>query len=172
MGEQQLRLQERIGTEIQELKQQCKTLMLSTVDEEGMPNISYAPFVANSKGFYIFISDIARHARNLKVNGKVAMMLIEDEQNARKIFARRRLSFNASVEIVPFDSDEWKKGIGALQQRHGEIVNELAKMADFTLFNLLPIEGLFVKGFGQAYTISNEDNVDVVHLAQGHQKRN
>lgn len=171
MEDRQARLQERIGSNIQSLKMQCKTLMLATVDAEGIPNISYAPFVANDRGYYILISDIARHARNLKTTGKVSMMLIEDEQDAHKIFARHRLSFNAKAEIVPFESEEWFVGTQSLAQRHGEIVNDLVKMADFTLFNLIPTEGLFVKGFGQAYRVGPNDNVDLVHLDQGHQKR-
>ncbi|OBX04878.1 pyridoxamine 5'-phosphate oxidase [Gallibacterium salpingitidis] len=172
MEDRQTRLQDRIGPEIQELKQKCKTLMLATVDAEGVPNVSYAPFALSETGYHILISDIARHARNLKQTGKVSVMLIEDEQEARKIFARRRLSFNAEVKIVPFESEEWFSGTKALQERHGDIVGELTQMADFTLFNLVPGEGLFVKGFGQAYKVGTEDTVGMVHLDQGHQKRN
>lgn len=36
-------LQNRLGPEIQEMKQQCKTLQLATVDAKGNPNVSYAP---------------------------------------------------------------------------------------------------------------------------------
>ena len=41
---------------------------------------------------------------------------------------------------------------------------------DFSLFNLKAENGLFVKGFGQAYQVSGDDLVDFVHLEEGHKK--
>ncbi|MBE2898681.1 heme utilization protein HutZ [Pasteurellaceae bacterium 20609_3] len=171
MEDRQTRLQNKIGPEIQELKDHCRTIMLATVDEHGQPNVSYAPFVLNDRGYYVFISDIARHARNLKQNPRVSLMLIEDEEKSRQIFARRRLSFDAAVEVVAFDSDEWQQGTQALRERHGEVMDHLIKMQDFTLFNLIPEKGLFVKGFGQAFQVDPNDLVGMVHLDQGHIER-
>lgn len=168
MTERQERLQNRLGPEIQALKQQCRTVLLATVGNDGQPNVSYAPFVPSPNGYYVFISDIARHARNLKENPKVSLMFIEDEQDSRQIFARRRLSFDALANIVGYGSDEWHSGTHALQARHGEVMQHLLSLQDFTLFNLVPQQGLFVKGFGQAFEVSAEDLVDVVHLDQGH----
>ncbi|MGR3808422.1 heme utilization protein HutZ [Pasteurella testudinis] len=171
MDDRQQRLQNRLGSEIQELKQRCRTLMLATVDEEGKPNVSYAPFVSNEKGYYVFISDIARHARNLKRNNQVSLMLIEDEADSRQIFARRRLSFDAKSEIISHDSAEWHHGTAALLERHGKIVENLTEMKDFTLFNLIPQQGLFVKGFGQAFRVGADDLIGAIHLQQGHSIR-
>lgn len=93
-------LQNRLGPEIQELKAQCKTVMLATVGEDGNPNVSYAPFAINNGEYQVFISTIARHARNLQEVPKVSLMLIEDESQSRQIFARRRLSFDAVARVV------------------------------------------------------------------------
>ncbi|KGQ71109.1 heme utilization protein HutZ [Chelonobacter oris] len=171
MADRQERLQNRLGPEVQQMKRQCRTLLLATVDEEGNPNVSYAPFVLNTRGYYVFISDIARHARNLKACNKVSLMLIEDESDCRQIFARRRLSFDATAEIVACDSEEWIRGTNALAERHGEVVTHLTAMQDFTLFNLIPEQGLFVKGFGQAFKVSPDDLVGAIHLQQGHLQR-
>ena len=38
------------------------------------------------------------------------------------------------------------------------------------LFRLAPTQGLFVKGFGQAFQVSGDDLVDFVHLEQGHRR--
>lgn len=168
----QQRLQTRLAPQIQELKENCLTLQMATVDEKGQPNVSYAPFVQSKGGFYIFISDIARHAHNLKHNGQAAIMLIEDENKSRQIFARKRLSFDVKAEIVPFNSPEWQQGVEALATRHGEVVNQLKSMQDFTLFNLIPSRGLFVKGFGQAFEVSPNEGIDLLHLDQGHIERN
>ncbi|MDM7483544.1 MAG: pyridoxamine 5'-phosphate oxidase family protein, partial [Vibrio metschnikovii] len=78
----QERLQGRLEPEIKEFRQQRTTLQLATVDAQGKPNVSYAPFVQNQAGYFILISHIARHARNLAVNPQVSIMMIEDESTA------------------------------------------------------------------------------------------
>lgn len=162
-------LQNRLGPEIQELKQQIQTIVLSTVDKNGTPNVSYAPFVINNGEYQVLISTIARHARNLQEVPKVSLMLIDDESQSRQIFARRRLTFDATSRMVERGSSEWESGVAALKARHGELVDELSKMQDFNLFCFKPTAGLFVKGFGKAFDVGVDDLVNMVHLDQGHQ---
>lgn len=45
----QERLQGRLGPEIKEFRQERRTLQLATVDAEGRPNVSYAPYVQTRK---------------------------------------------------------------------------------------------------------------------------
>ncbi len=166
----QERLQGRLEPEIQEFRQSRQTLQLATIDEQGKPNVSYAPFVQNQHGYFVLISEIARHARNLQVNPNVSIMMIEDEQSAKQLFARKRLTFDATAEVVERDSEQWQAVIAQLKERFGEIIDGLSQLQDFVLFNFKPEQGLFVKGFGQAYQVSGDDLVDFVHLEQGHQK--
>lgn len=161
-------LQNRLGPEIQEMKEQCKTLQLATVDTEGNPNVSYAPFVINNGEYQVLISTIARHARNLQAVPKVSIMLIDDESKSREIFARRRLTFDATARLAERHSPEWEEAVAKLQERHGEIVADLSKMQDFNLFCFKPTQGLFVKGFGKAFQVSTDDLVSFVHLDEGH----
>ncbi|MFY1026300.1 heme utilization protein HutZ [Actinobacillus seminis] len=162
-------LQNRLGPEIQELKQHIKTISLATVDHQGNPNVSYAPFVITNGEYQVLISTIAQHARNLLEIPRVSMMLIEDESQSREIFARRRLTFNATARLIERQSLEWENAIHALTKRHGELVSRLTQLNDFHLFSFKPEQGLFVKGFGQAFQVSTDDLVNVVHLDQGHQ---
>ncbi|MGL5759641.1 heme utilization protein HutZ [Plesiomonas sp.] len=166
--ERQERLQNRLEPEIQAFRQQCKTLTLATVDSTGMPNVSYAPFVQLADGYYVLISEIARHARNLQQVPRTSLMMIQDEASSRILFARQRLTFDAKAEIVSRDDNAWKPAIDALAQRHGDIVDNLSNMADFILFRLVPEQGLYVKGFGQAFQVSSDDLIDMVHLKEGH----
>ena len=79
MQDRQQRLQQRLEPESQAFRDQCRTLVLATRDPEGAPNVSYAPFALGDGGYYVLISDIARHARNLKLVPRVSLMLIEDQ---------------------------------------------------------------------------------------------
>lgn len=166
----QERLQTRLEPEIQEFRAERKTIQLATVDKDGKPNVSYAPFVVNENGYFVLISKIARHARNLIENPNVSLMLIEDENTSKLLFARKRLTFDATASVVERDSVQWQSVVSELEQRFGEIVQGLSQLEDFKLFCLKPIKGLFVKGFGQAFQVSGDDLVDVVHLEQGHKK--
>ncbi|MFM2600633.1 heme utilization protein HutZ [Vibrio fortis] len=166
----QERLQGRLGPEIKEFRQERRTLQLATVDEEGRPNVSYAPFVQNQEGYFVLISDIARHARNLKANPNVSLMMIEDEESSKQLYARKRLTFDATASVVERESELWAQVIGQMKDRFGEIIDGLSQLQDFSLFNLKAENGLFVKGFGQAYQVSGDDLVDFVHLQEGHKK--
>lgn len=162
-------LQNRLGPEIEELKQQIKTIMLATIDKDGVPNVSYAPFVINNGEYQVLITTIARHARNLQEVPKVSLMLIEDESKSRQIFARRRLTFDATVRMIERTDEKWNNSIAALKARHGDLVDELSNMQDFKLFSFKPTAGLFVKGFGKAFDVGVDDLINIVHLDQGHQ---
>ncbi|CAK2786019.1 Heme oxygenase HutZ [Vibrio crassostreae] len=166
----QERLQGRLGPEIKEFRQERRTLQLATVDEEGRPNVSYAPFVQNQEGYFVLISDIARHARNLKANPQISLMMIEDEESSKQLYARKRLTFDAQASVVERETELWTQVIGQMQERFGEIIDGLSQLQDFSLFNLKADNGLFVKGFGQAYQVSGDDLVDFVHLQEGHKK--
>ncbi|ASI92966.1 heme utilization protein HutZ [Vibrio mediterranei] len=166
----QERLQGRLGPEIKEFRQERKTIQLATVDEEGRPNVSYAPYVQNQDGYFVLISQIARHARNLEKNPNVSLMMIEDESDSKQLFARKRLTFDAVASIVERDTEQWQAVIAQMQDRFGEIIDGLSQLQDFILFNLKAEQGLFVKGFGQAYQVSGDDLVDFVHLQEGHRK--
>ncbi|MGR5057512.1 heme utilization protein HutZ [Vibrio rotiferianus] len=166
----QERLQGRLGPEIKEFRQERRTIQLATVDAEGRPNVSYAPYVQNQAGYFVLISQIARHARNLLENPNVSLMMIEDEDSSKQLFARKRLTFDAVATVVERDTEMWQQVVGQMKDRFGEIIDGLSQLEDFVLFNLKAEQGLFVKGFGQAYQVSGDDLVDFVHLQEGHKK--
>lgn len=170
MDSKQERIQNRIGPEIAEFRQTQQTLQLATVSSQGFPHVSYTPFVYLPDGYYILISDIAKHGQNLKLNPHVSIMMIEDEQDARSIYARKRLSFDAKANPIDRDTEHWSNAITALEQRFGEIVSNLSQLGDFYLYQLVPEQGRFVKGFGKAFEVSGQDMVDFVHLNEGHKK--
>ena len=67
-------------------------------------------------------------------------------------------------------SVEHSQVVAQMKERFGEIIDGLSQLEDFILFNLNAEQGLFVKGFGQAYQVSGDDLVDFVHLQEGHKK--
>lgn len=166
--EKEQRLKEKLLPEIEAFKQSRLTLQLATQDANGTPNASYAPFALADDGFYILVSEIARHGANLKVCDRLSVMLLEDENTAKTVFARKRLTFDATAQLVARDGDGFQKGVTALSARFGETIDNLAGLKDFNLFKLTPHKGLYVKGFGQAFSLSGSELLDVDWKRGGH----
>ncbi|GAD88602.1 MULTISPECIES: heme utilization protein HutZ [Vibrio] len=164
----QERLQGRLGPEVQEFRDTCKSLQLATITKDGLPHVSYAPFAFNNAGYYILVSDLATHGKNLKSNKNVSIMMVEDEACANNVHARKRLTFDTTAEHLDKSSQQGIEGVQALQQRFGEMAQNLAKLGDFNLYKLTPSNGRYVKGFGQAFNVSGNDLVDFLHLSEGH----
>lgn len=162
------RLQNRLEPEVQAFRDSRKTLQLATISAEGIPNATYAPFAFDSQAYYILVSDIAAHGRNLKTNRNVSILMIEDESECKQIYARKRLTFDTRAELVERNTEAWQQGVNALQTRFGDIIENLSQLGDFNLYRLVPESGRYVKGFGQAFEISGNDLLDFVHLTEGH----
>ncbi|MCK6264195.1 heme utilization protein HutZ [Vibrio sp. ZSDE26] len=167
MIDKQQRLQDRLGPEIQEFRDSCQTLQLATLNE-GIPHVSYAPFAHTSQGYFILISDIAQHGQNLKQSTSVSLMMIEDESQAKSIYARRRLSFDSQAACIDKQSEMGIEAIAALRSRFGEIIDNLSTLDDFNLYQLMPEKGRYVKGFGKAFNVSGNDLLSFLHLNEGH----
>lgn len=131
-----------------------RSLFIASVDGQQGPGASYAPFVRDTAGsFYVFVSLLAEHTQNLIERPQAAVMLIEPEEEARQIFARRRVSFRCRVEEVRRDTDEAAERLRQFRDRFGEIMDVLGGLGDFRLLRLVPTDGRFVIGFGQAYRL-------------------
>ncbi len=162
---------ERIAEEIRAFRAERRSLHLATLGSDGMPHASYAPFALDEQGYYILISELAQHTQNLLANPRASLLLSDDEQDTREMLARRRLTFNATAVELKHGSAAWDQGIACLRARLGERIESLAAMADFHLFRLEPSNGLFVKGFGQAYRLPSHDLGEILHIrgdGQGH----
>ncbi|MGY5452359.1 pyridoxamine 5'-phosphate oxidase family protein [Agarivorans sp. MS3-6] len=169
MIDKKQRLASRLGPEIAEFIASQQSILIASIGEDGFPHSSYSPFVSYQGAFYILISDISKHADYLRAHEKAAVMLIADEVDTKQIYARKRLSYDVIAKQV--DSEPREQVLDLLEQRHGEIVGNLRQLADFSLFALSPVKGRYVKGFGQAFDIQGLDDVDFVHLKEGHKKR-
>jgi len=153
---------------IEELLQQSKSVILSTINEKGAPNASYAPFAQIGNKFYILVSFMAVHTKNLKEQMKASAMFIEDEKETKQIYARDRLTLDVTCNEIERDTPEWEAGISKLKETHGKILDMLSSMEDFILIELSPVKGSYVNGFGSAYTVDEQLKIvqhknDVAH---------
>ncbi|GLQ00330.1 HugZ family pyridoxamine 5'-phosphate oxidase [Methylophaga thalassica] len=166
-------LEAQISQEIMAMVNSRKSLLLSSLTEENEPYASYAPFAVGEDCLYVLISEIAVHAKNLQHHPRASVLIIEDEDSAAELFARLRVQYNVTTELLPIDSADWDVGIQCLTDRHGDRIQNLSQLSDFKLFKLNPIGGRYVKGFGKAYQIDGGSlaGEGLSHLRDGHKKR-
>ena len=149
-----------VAPKVQELINASKSIILATVDAEGNPNSSYAPFVQVEQTFYILVSFMAKHTKNLADGRKTSIMFIEDESATKQIYARERLTFEAATSQIERDSEVWTQVVAKLKETHGKVVDVISEMGDFILIALQPVKGSYVNGFGSAYFV--DANLEIV----------
>ncbi|WOD38589.1 HugZ family protein [Nodosilinea sp. E11] len=142
----------------QTLPTRVLSLMLSTVNGEGLPQASYAPYVMDDDyQLYIFTSGLSAHTHNLQMTGTASVLLIEDEAAASQVFARQRISYDCRTTLLPRGTAAWEAVADRFEQRFGEIIPMLRSLDDFQIFCLSPQGGRFVMGFGAAYAVDAHD---------------
>lgn len=149
-----------VAPRVQELINASKSIILATVDAEGNPNSSYAPFVQVDQTFYILVSFMAKHTKNLADGRKTSVMFIEDESATKQIYARERLTIDATTSQIERDSEVWNAVVAKLRETHGKVVEVISEMGDFILIALQPVKGSYVNGFGSAYFV--DANLEII----------
>jgi putative heme iron utilization protein len=149
-------MSEDIQTNIDELIASRKTLLLATLNANKQAEISVTPFIRQGLNFYIFVSNLSNHTRNLKIHPELSVMLVEDEQDTQNAFARKRLTYQCHATEIVKEDDNRDRLLTIFEQQHGKTVSLLKTLPDFHLFELRALSGNYVQGFGQAYSLSGE----------------
>lgn len=136
------------------LKERVSSVHMATIGEDGLPHTGCVPCLWIDNGLHIFVSRLSVHTRDLLNNPLVSGMLVEDEQDNRQAFARVRLRYQCTAEVIGPDDERYGVRLEAFEAKHGKTVQLLRQLPDFVLFNLVPSDAIFVMGFGQAYRLS------------------
>lgn len=150
-----------------------QSLVIGSLDENGFPFSSYAPFVYDEHRYYVFISDIAAHARNLRREQKASLLFIEDEASASNLFARKRVCMQCETDIVSKSGARFEIIMERFRKKFDPaLINMLMQMEDFNLHEFRPIAGEATFGFGEAYTLGGEHFETLLpRRGGGHKKR-
>ena len=159
-----------IGQEARDFMQGFQTITLATSDKQGRPEASYTAFVQMGTRLYIYVSELAAHCSNLQQTGRCSAMFIENEEQAKTVFARRRFTLQCQAEEIARDQALFSTAIDAFRAKFGKFVDMIAPLTDFHLYELTPSMGSYVSGFAKAYIMQGEELAQVEHRnEQGHQ---
>ena len=159
LGKEKENESSKISAEVEDFISGFGSVVLGTVNNKAYPNVTYAPFLRYENNNYIYISEIGDHYDNMKNNGNLELLFLEDESKAKAITVRRRVRFASGFEFLPRD-ENFEKVMDTFEKKAGNTMNLMRKMKDFHLVKLNFLDGRYVKGFGQAYTITAEGKVE------------
>lgn len=155
---------EQVAADCREFAQQFQTVQLATASTAGVPEASYAPFYREGRDFYVFLSELSRHARNLLENPRASLLLIENEGDAANLFSRRRLVYQCTCQEVERGGERFEQKMDAFQAKFGNMIGLLRELGDFHLYRITPVTGTYVAGFAKAYELVGEDLGEVRHI--------
>lgn len=146
-----------------------QTLHLGTVSQDGQPEASYAPFVADQGRYFVYLSELARHTANLRTAGRASVLFIESEAQAKHLFARERLTLACEATECARGSGRFEQVLDLFEQKFGQFMQAIRPLQDFHLFELRPVTGSYVAGFARAYTLAGADLAQLNHRREeGH----
>ena len=126
--------------------QSFKTLQLGTANKQGIATASYAPFALDEhNNFLIYVSELSEHTANLQLAKSVSVMLIESEDRAEHLFARKRMTFKCDVENIARDSQAFEQAMQLMTDSFGDFIAFMKKLQDFHLFQLKPFYATYVR---------------------------
>jgi len=150
-----------------ELQSRLQSVQLATLGENNEPHCGYTPYLQDGKDLIVFISQLAVHTRDLLANPSVGTMIIDDEKDAKNLFARCRVRYQCQAVVIERDDQQYTSLLDQYQDRHGKVVSLIRQLPDFVLFRLVPSSGMFVIGFGEAYRIEGDNMDKFVHVQKG-----
>ncbi|WP_020560709.1 HugZ family protein [Thiofilum flexile] len=146
-----------ISQEFHQFTQQFKTLLLATANSAGIPEVSYAPYVAYQNEYYIFISELATHTRNLTQTHRCSVMFIEDENQAHQLFARKRATLQCDAVEITRQMPSCEPILQLFDAQFGKFFGLLRQLPDFHLYRLSPQSASYIAGFGKAYSLNGQE---------------
>ena len=148
-----------------------QSALMATVAEDGKPHASYAPYVEDDEGcFHVFLSELAAHTRNLLQDRRVSLLFIEEESAMKQVFARKRVTYEGRAQEIPREDPSFDSILDQMTERHGPIVGMLRSLRDFHLFRITPDKAIYVRGFGEAFTLEGSDLQGIRWMGdRGHQ---
>jgi len=150
--------------EYTDLPEKFDSLLLATVSDAGVPNASYAPFVKYNNDYYVFISELSIHTGNFAKTGQASVLFVEDEDKAKHLFARKRVTLQCETIEIARDNEQHKLVMALFRSEFGLFMEMLEKNRDFHLYRVRPLKGAYVAGFGRAFKIEGDELKHIRHV--------
>ena len=145
---------EKIAQSRDALLKTARTLTVCVTGADGTPDLGTSPFIRDDAGcFYIYTSQLSSHVRALLAGQPAHFMVIADESTSQNIWARVRIKFDAEVQIIARDSQDFNDIAAKMADPFGPTMALIKDFSDFHMIKLTPQKGVIVTGFASAYEV-------------------
>lgn len=151
-----------IQQQLDEFLNGIDALMLATINAQGHPEASYAPFIEHAGSYYIFVSGLASHTANLK-HSALASVMFMDKMDDDHAYTRKRLTCQCKALVIERSNAVFESILQMMAEQFGNLISTLRGLNDFQLFQLTPVKGNFVAGFGKAFEIDFAKDGEIRH---------
>lgn len=154
--------EEKNKMEISDFIGSFQSVIIATISQDNEPNIGYAPFFRYQGDNFLYINETEKYFNNLKNNGKLDVLFIQDENDAIMPSMRKRVTYKSNIEFLEKNEyynevlDEFQKNDMAIQMTR-----------NFPMFYLVKINficGRYVKGPRQAFDITKDRRIVEITL--------
>lgn len=153
-----------IHQDLLQLRESVQSVQIATIDSNDLPDISYAPFIWHQNFYYLFLSELAAHTKNLKKNSAISILIIESEEQVKNPFARKRFALKGEVNLIARSDQVFKEVMDQFRNRFGGFIDVIEPLQDFQLFQIVTHGGRFIRGFAQAFELTGKDLNQLVHI--------
>jgi len=139
-----------------ELLKNSKIASLGT-SKENQPFVSMVSFSNSQKfsEFYILISQLAVHTKNILENNKVSLMICQSENETKNPNSLARITLIGKAIVV----EKSDKNYSSIKQNYlnkNLSAEMLFNLGDFQIFRIEVEQARFVAGFAKTYNLSTK----------------
>ena len=135
--------------------------------QAGAPYVSMVLYAASPDlgAFYIHISGLAAHTRNILADPRVSLMIQESSDDDRDPQTLARISIQGTAVEIDAEGDEFEIAQSAFLERNPQTERNFG-LGDFRLFEIQPDHARFIGGFGRILDLSKEDLQQIVRTSR------
>lgn len=149
---------EKIAQSRDALLKTARTLNVCVTGADGTPDMGTSPFIRDDVGcFYIYTSQLSSHVRSLISGQPAHFMVIADESVSQNIWARVRVKFDADIEVIERNSQDFSNIAAKMAEPFGPTMALIKDFTDFHMIKLTPKKGVIVTGFASAYEVEGPE---------------
>lgn len=130
--------------------------------ETNLAMVAYA-FAEDFSAFYIHISRLGKHTRDMENNPRVGLLITENDDARSDPQTLERIAIRGTAILLPRTGADYAL-IKNLYLARFPTAEQLFSLGDFNLWAITPKGGRFVAGFGRAFNLVPEALIKVSAL--------
>ena len=156
----------RLDRELRDLLQAQRVAALGTLNENGRPMVSMAPYALEPAQacMVIHVSGLAAHTRNLQTNPDVSLLVMRPEAQGEPVHALPRVTLEGRAQVLVPQSGAWDTGRAAYLARFPE-AEPMTELGDFRFVAIRITGARQVAGFGAARSVDAQVLAQVMRSA-------